>query len=106
MRPATYLSVRSSSCNSFRCALSLSWKATLLHNLPFSIPNLGTAPNFTYVALCELITIVFIRYRFFGSKRANTVPQLLMSGGIVLAIGVWLGSDRPSRERQSSTVRK
>ena len=42
-------------------------------------------------ACSELIAIAFIRYRFMGGKLANTIVQVVIGGGIVFAIGVWLG---------------
>jgi erythrin-vacuolar iron transport family protein len=43
------------------------------------------------VVVCELITIAFIRYRFMGGELASTIVQVVIGGGIVFAIGVWLG---------------
>ena len=43
------------------------------------------------MVVCELIAIAFIRYRFMGGKLANTIVQVVIGGGIVFAIGVWLG---------------
>jgi hypothetical protein len=64
----------------------------MLHTLPFLIPDLGIALRFAYaVVACELIAIAFIRYRFMGGKLANTIVQVVIGGGIVFAIGVWLG---------------
>ena len=64
----------------------------MLHTLPFLIPDLGTALKFAYVVvLCELIAIAFIRFHFMGGKLVNTIVQVIVGGGIVFAIGVWLG---------------
>jgi hypothetical protein len=64
----------------------------MLHTLPFLIPDLGIALRFAYaVVACELIAIAFIRYRFMGGKLANTIVQVVIGGGIVFAIGIWLG---------------
>ena len=43
------------------------------------------------VVACELIAIAYIRYRFMGGKLANTIVQVVIGGGMVFAIGVWLG---------------
>ena len=43
------------------------------------------------VVACELIAIAYIRYRFMGGKLLNTIVQVVIGGGIVFAIGVWLG---------------
>lgn len=64
----------------------------MLHTLPFLIPNLQMALNAAYaVVACELIAIAFIRYRFMGGKLLNTIVQVVIGGGIVFGIGVWLG---------------
>jgi erythrin-vacuolar iron transport family protein len=64
----------------------------MLHTFPFLIPDLGIALKLAYaVVVCELTAIAFIRYRFVGGKLANTIVQVVFGGGIVLAIGVWLG---------------
>lgn len=64
----------------------------MLHTFPFLIPNLQTALNAAYaVVACELIAIAFIRYRFMGGKLLNTIVQVVIGGGIVFGIGVWLG---------------
>ena len=64
----------------------------MLHTFPFLIPDLGVALKLAYaVVVCELIAIAFIRYRFMGGKLANTIVQVVIGGGIVFAIGVWVG---------------
>jgi VIT1/CCC1 family predicted Fe2+/Mn2+ transporter len=64
----------------------------MLHTFPFLVPDLGIALKLAYaVVVCELIAITFIRYRFMGGKLANTIVQVVIGGGIVFAIGVWLG---------------
>jgi VIT1/CCC1 family predicted Fe2+/Mn2+ transporter len=64
----------------------------MLHTLPFLIPNLSVALNLAYVVVaCELVAISFIRYRFIGGKLVNTIVQVVIGGGLVFAIGVWLG---------------
>jgi erythrin-vacuolar iron transport family protein len=64
----------------------------MLHTFPFLIPTLSLALEFAYaVVVCELIAIAFIRFRFMGGKLASTIVQVIIGGGIVFAIGVWLG---------------
>ena len=64
----------------------------MLHTFPFLVPDLGIALKLAYaVVVCELIAIALIRYRFMGGKLANTIVQVVIGGGIVFAIGVWLG---------------
>lgn len=63
-----------------------------LHSLPFLLPNLQTALHLAYaVVVAELLTIAFIRFRYMKSPLAQTVVQVIVGGGIVFAIGVWLG---------------
>jgi VIT1/CCC1 family predicted Fe2+/Mn2+ transporter len=65
----------------------------MLHTLPFLIPNLAVALNLAYVVVaCELVAIAYIRYNFMSGKFFNTVIQVVIGGGLVFAIGVWLGS--------------
>lgn len=65
----------------------------MLHTLPFLITDLGLALNVAYVVVVlELIAISFIRYRFMNTGLAKTIAQVIIGGGIVFAIGVWLGT--------------
>ena len=64
----------------------------MLHTLPFLIHNLTTALHAAYVVVAiELIAIAFIRYKFMKTPLAQTVGQVIVGGGIVFAIGLWLG---------------
>jgi VIT1/CCC1 family predicted Fe2+/Mn2+ transporter len=64
----------------------------MLHTLPFLLSDLGIALKVAYAVVAfELIAIAYIRYRFMGGKLASTVVQVVIGGGIVFAIGVWLG---------------
>lgn len=64
----------------------------MLHTLPFLITALGVALHFAYiVVVVELLTIAYIRYRFMKSPLAQTVGQVIVGGGIVFGIGLWLG---------------
>jgi VIT1/CCC1 family predicted Fe2+/Mn2+ transporter len=64
----------------------------MLHTLPFLIHNLNTALHAAYVVVAiELIAIAFIRYKFMKTPLAQTVVQVIVGGGIVFAIGLWLG---------------
>jgi len=64
----------------------------MLHTLPFLIAKLTVALNVAYVVVaCELLAIAFIRRRFMGGRLSSTVVQVVIGGGIVFAIGVWLG---------------
>lgn len=64
----------------------------MLHTLPFLIVSLGLALHIAYgVVVAELLAISFIRYRFMNTPLAKTVGQVIVGGGIVFAIGLWLG---------------
>lgn len=39
----------------------------------------------------ELVMIAYIRYRYMKSPLAQTVLQVIVGGGIVFGIGIWLG---------------
>jgi VIT1/CCC1 family predicted Fe2+/Mn2+ transporter len=65
----------------------------MLHTLPFLIPNLKIALHFAYIVVSiELIAIAFIRYKFMKTPLISTVVQVIIGGGIVFLIGIWLGS--------------
>jgi len=64
----------------------------MLHTLPFLITNLTAALRIAYVVvICELLAIAFIRFRFMKTPLFTTVVQVIIGGGIVFAIGLWLG---------------
>lgn len=44
------------------------------------------------VVTFELLAIAFIRYRYMKTPLLNTVVQVIIGGGIVFAVGIWLGS--------------
>lgn len=64
----------------------------MLHTLPFLITDLNTALHFAYgVVAVELIMIAMIRYKFMKSPLWSTILQVIVGGGIVFFLGVWLG---------------
>lgn len=64
----------------------------MLHTLPFLIANLQTALHLAYlVVVIELLMIAFIRYRFMKTPLISTVLQVIVGGGIVFVIGIFLG---------------
>ena len=64
----------------------------MLHTLPFLLDDLNTALKFAYgVVGAELLGIAFIRWRFMKSPLGKTVAQVIVGGGIVFLIGIWLG---------------
>ena len=63
-----------------------------MHTLPFLVTNIRTALHTAYiVVIVELLMIAFIRYKFIETPLAKTIGQVIIGGGIVLAVGVWLG---------------
>ncbi len=64
----------------------------MLHTLPFLIAVLSAALHVAYgVVVVELLAIAYIRYHFMKSPLAQTIGQVIIGGGIVFAIGLWLG---------------
>ncbi len=64
----------------------------MLHTFPFLISNLAMALRIAYgVVVLELMAIAFIRYRFMKTPLLQTVVQVIIGGGIVFALGLWLG---------------
>ena len=64
----------------------------MLHTLPFLSPSLKVALNSAYcVVVVELLAIAYIRYHFMQTPLGKTILQVIGGGGIVFAIGVWLG---------------
>jgi VIT1/CCC1 family predicted Fe2+/Mn2+ transporter len=64
----------------------------MLHTLPFLIPDLTAALHTAYLVVAiELVVIALIRFRFMKSPLWSTVLQVIVGGGIVFFIGVWLG---------------
>lgn len=64
----------------------------MLHTLPFLLASLLLALHFAYgVVVFELLAIAYIRFHFMKTPLAQTVGQVIVGGGIVFAIGLWLG---------------
>ncbi|QXV65631.1 VIT family protein [Mucilaginibacter achroorhodeus] len=64
----------------------------MLHTLPFLIQNINTALHFAYgVVAFELVAIAMIRYKFMKSPLWSTILQVIVGGGIVFFLGIWLG---------------
>jgi VIT1/CCC1 family predicted Fe2+/Mn2+ transporter len=64
----------------------------MLHTLPFLINDLRIALHMAYgVVAFELVAIAIIRYRFMKSPLWSTIVQVIIGGGIVFLIGIWLG---------------
>lgn len=65
----------------------------MLHTLPFLIGDLHLALHLAYaVVVVELLAIAYIRFHFMKSPLGQTIIQVIIGGGIVFAIGIWLGT--------------
>ncbi len=65
----------------------------MLHTLPFLIANLKSALHLAYIiVICELLAIAFIRYKFMKTPLYATILQVIVGGGIVFIVGIWLGN--------------
>ena|SRR5438105_1221677 len=65
----------------------------MLHTFPFLIANLSVALRIAYaVVVVELISIALIRFRFMKTPLLTTIVQVIIGGGIVFAVGIWLGT--------------
>ncbi len=64
----------------------------MLHSLPFLIANIHTALHTAYVVVVlELLGIAWIRYKFMKTPLVSTILQVIVGGGIVFLIGIFLG---------------
>src|SRR6516162_7214647 len=65
----------------------------VLHTLPFLIPHLGLALAVAYFVVgFELVTIAFIRNRYFGMSFWLSFLQVIVGGGLVFLAGVLIGN--------------
>lgn len=64
----------------------------MLHTLPFLLPDLRIAFGAAYVVVVlELLLIAWIRWRYMRSSLGKTIVQVVVGGGVVVAIGLFLG---------------
>ncbi len=64
----------------------------MLHTFPFLLHDLRLSLHIAYIVVVfELLVIAYIRYKFMRTPLAETIVQVIVGGGIVFAIGVWLG---------------
>ena len=65
----------------------------ILHTLPFLISNLQYALYFAYLVVgVELLTIAFIRYKYFKMNFFLSALQVVFGGALVLIAGLLIGS--------------
>ena len=63
------------------------------HTLPFLLPTLKSALVLAYVVVgIELVTIAFIRNRYFNMSFPLSVIQVVIGGSLVFASGVLIGT--------------
>ncbi len=65
----------------------------ILHTVPFILPTLNAALYLAYLVVgIELITIAYIRYRYFKMNFFLSVVQVIFGGALVLVAGILIGS--------------
>ena len=65
----------------------------MLHTLPFLLSDLQAALHIAYVVVVlELLAIAWIRYKYMDTPLAKTVGQVIVGGGVVFGVGMWLGA--------------
>ncbi len=65
----------------------------MLHTLPFLINNIHQALHLAYVVvIIELLSIAFIRYKYMKTPLVSTILQVIVGGGIVFVLGIFLGN--------------
>lgn len=65
----------------------------MLHTLPFLLSNLQLALDIAYaIVVFELLAIAVIRFKFMKTPLFATIGQVIVGGGIVFGIGLWLGN--------------
>ena len=64
----------------------------MLHTFPFLIGDIHTALHVAYFVVgFELLCIALIRYRFMKTPLWSTILQVIVGGGIVFVLGIFLG---------------
>jgi VIT1/CCC1 family predicted Fe2+/Mn2+ transporter len=65
----------------------------IFHTLPFLISNIHVALTLAYLIVgIELVTIAYIRYRYFEMKFWLSVFQVVVGGALVFLAGILIGS--------------
>jgi VIT1/CCC1 family predicted Fe2+/Mn2+ transporter len=65
----------------------------MLHTFPFLIPNIHHALHLAYgVVVFELFSIALIRNKFMKTPLWSTILQVIIGGGIVFVLGIFLGN--------------
>ena len=66
------------------------WSAAALSLAAVMMPDHPNVEAWTRRNI-ELLLIAYIRYRYMRSPLASTIFQVIVGGGIVFGIGLWLG---------------
>jgi erythrin-vacuolar iron transport family protein len=65
----------------------------ILHSLPFLIPHYGVALSLAVVIVgLELLTLAFLRYRFFADTFVRALAIVTFAGVVIAAVAAGLGS--------------
>ncbi|MDP8925520.1 MAG: VIT family protein, partial [Actinomycetota bacterium] len=65
----------------------------ILHTLPFLIPQVLVALYLAFgVVGFELLTVSFIRYRYFRMSFLGSALQVILGGALVFVSGILIGS--------------
>ena len=64
----------------------------ILHTLPFLIPNYHVALVLaTTVVACELVTLAWLRWRFFRTSFVGSLGYVTLAGLVIVAVSAALG---------------
>src|SRR6185437_9502551 len=65
----------------------------ILHSLPFLIPHYGVALSFAVAVVgLELLTLAYLRWRFFGDTFVRALAIVTFAGVVIAAVAAGLGS--------------
>ena len=65
----------------------------ILHSLPFLIPHYGVALSFAIAVVgLELLTLAYLRYRFFADTFVRALAIVTFAGVVIAAVAAGLGS--------------
>jgi intracellular septation protein A len=65
----------------------------IFHTLPFLFSNIHVALTLAYLVVgVELVTIAYIRYRYFDMKFWLSVLQVVVGGALVFLAGILIGT--------------
>jgi VIT1/CCC1 family predicted Fe2+/Mn2+ transporter len=65
----------------------------IFHTLPFLISNIHVALTLAYLIVgIELVTIAYIRYRYFEMKFWLSILQVVVGGALVFLAGILIGT--------------